>query len=77
MYFTHGVIFGLIIGVMLGGIIGAAIMAVVQSRRRRKDEMNNKNCRNCRKYKTMDCPNSAECYVFAIKPHFEPKENLS
>ncbi|MCH5213071.1 MAG: hypothetical protein J1G06_08645 [Oscillospiraceae bacterium] len=75
MYFTQGLIFGLTIGTVIGGFIGAVIMAAVQVGRRRKAEMNNKNCRNCRKHKTMECPNSAECYVFAIKPHFEPKED--
>lgn len=28
-------------------------------------------CTSCRKYKTMECPNSAECFSTIHKPHFE------
>ena len=30
-------------------------------------------CQACRKYRTMDCPNSSECYATEDKPYFEPK----
>lgn len=33
-----------------------------------------RNCDTCRKRKTMDCPNSSECYETDNKPYYEKKE---
>lgn len=30
-------------------------------------------CHACRKYRTMDCPNSSRCYATEDKPYFEAK----
>lgn len=32
-----------------------------------------KDCNQCRKWGTMNCPNSNECYALDDKPHFESR----
>lgn len=38
-------------------------------------EKTNRNCTNCKKHKTMKCPNSSKCYSTVDKPYFERSEN--
>lgn len=38
-------------------------------------EKTNRNCTNCKKHKTMKCPNSSKCYSTIDKPYFERSEN--
>ena len=33
-----------------------------------------RDCFNCKKHGTMDCPNSSLCYVLDNRPYFEAKE---
>lgn len=33
-----------------------------------------KHCKTCLNYKTMDCPNSSECYSTANRPYFVAKK---
>ena len=35
---------------------------------------NSKECRTCRKYKTLECPNSYYCFDTEHKPYYERKE---
>lgn len=36
-----------------------------------------KQCRDCKKWGTMGCPESRECYTTINKPFFEPKKEKS
>lgn len=36
-----------------------------------------KHCRDCKKWGTIDCPESRECYATINKPFFEPKKEKS
>ena len=36
-------------------------------------DISHRTCHACRKYRTMDCPNSSMCYATDDKPYFEPK----
>ena len=35
---------------------------------------NSKKCKNCRKYQTLECPNSYYCFDTKDKPYYERKE---
>lgn len=50
----------------LGKSIGGLLVEIIKAEK-------NKDCNMCKKKKTMECPNSSECYSIKDKPFFESK----
>lgn len=47
------------------------IKELIELFRKKKPVVEEVNCYDCRKYRTMMCPNSFECHNTKDKPHFE------
>lgn len=55
-------------------IIAVIGIELVFTKKKENKSLTLKECSNCRKQHTMDCPNSAECYATEDKPYFERKD---
>lgn len=52
-----------------GKNIGSLIVDLLKFEKEQKEK--GKCCSNCKKYKTMECPNSKKCYSTYDRPYFE------
>lgn len=64
-----------IIAVTLVVILSIAVSITILNDLIKEERVDNKDCRNCKNYKKMTCPNSFKCYATKDKPYFIERGN--